>query len=649
MADTVALGPDDRTYRLLVEAVVDYAIFLLDPEGRVASWNAGARRIKGYADQDVIGRHFSMFFTDEDCRAGLPQRALERARDEGRHESEGWRRRKDGSRFWALAVLDAVRDDSGRLLGFAKVTRDLSQRRATELALLESERQFRLLVQGVTDYAIFMLAPDGSVTSWNAGARRIKGYETGEILGQHFSRFYTEEDRRAAVPARALAQAATTGRFEAEGWRLRKDGTRFWASVIIDAIRDEQAALIGFAKVTRDITEQRNAKLALEETRAQLIQSQKLEALGQLTGGVAHDFNNILQVISSGITLAQRLPAGSDRLARILQEMRSAAARGADLTRQLLAFSRQAPLRPEFLETAKGIEDAVALISRVIRPGITLEVAVAPECWPLRVDVSQFEVALLNLAVNARDAMPEGGTLRIAAENRVLDGTPQGLSGRFVAIGVRDTGIGIPGEILERIFEPFFTTKPVGKGTGLGLSQVHGFAQQAGGAVTIASRVDEGTEFTLLLPAATEGPEAGEQDEPGEQGASAPLLPAGLRVLVVDDDAAVGRLTVGMLEGAGQSPKATTEADKALRWLSEGMAFDVVVSDVVMLGGMGGLDLARAIRQRWPALPVLLVTGYTRDAEIIQREFPVLHKPFTALELTLAIRGLLRRAAAPAR
>ena len=641
MTGILASAPGDRVYRLLVDAVVDYALFLLDPEGQVSTWNPGAERIKGYTAEEAIGQNYAIFFTEEDRRSGRPRLALEEARRSGRFESEGWRIRKDGRRFWALAVVDAVRDEEGRLIGFVKITRDMTERHNAQAALIESERRFRMLVQGVTDYALFMLDAEGFVTNWNAGARRIKGYAADEIVGQHFSRFYTEEDKAAGIPYQALAEARETGRFEAEGWRVRKDGSRFWANVVIDAIY-EDGQVVGFAKITRDLTERREAQRNLDEMREQLAQSQKLEALGQLTGGVAHDFNNLLQVFSGGISMAEKLPPGDPRLGKIFAEMRSTAAHGAALTRQLLAFSRRAPMHPEVVDTARTIEEAVGLFSRILGSGIKLEMQLDEGLWPVRIDTAHFEVALLNLAVNARDAMPGGGTLRVGARNTALRDGPHGLSGSFVAVSVRDTGVGIPDEILARIFEPFFTTKPVGKGTGLGLSQVYGFAQQAGGTVTISTRVDEGTEFTVLLPAAQQA-QTGRPQLPYEGEGLASELPEGLRVLVVDDHAAVGRLTVGMLEGSGHHPIATTDPAQALRWLSEGQRFDLMISDVVMPGAMSGIALAREARRLWPDLPVLLVTGYAGDGHLSQREFPVLHKPFSALELALAMRALFQR------
>ena len=295
--------PDDGRYRLLIEAVTDYAIYMLDPTGIVTSWNPGAQRFKGYAPSEIIGQHFSRFYTEEDRKQGIPALALKTAVREGKFESEGWRVRKDGSRFWAHVVIDPIRTAAGELVGFAKITRDLTERKLVEEALKQSQEQFRLLVQGVSDYAIYMLDPEGVVANWNLGAHRIKGYTSEEIIGNHFSIFYTDEDRKAGEPQKALETAERDGRSEKEGWRVRKDGSRFWAHVIIDAIRDDDGKLIGYAKITRDITERREAQRQLEVAREALMQSQKMEAIGQLTGGVAHDFNNLLMAVLGSLEL----------------------------------------------------------------------------------------------------------------------------------------------------------------------------------------------------------------------------------------------------------------------------------------------------------------------------------------------------------
>jgi PAS domain S-box-containing protein len=338
---------DEGRYRLLVEAVTDYAIYMLDADGVVSSWNPGARRFKGSAPEDIIGHHFSRFYSEADRATGLPERALRLAREEGKFESEGWRIRKDGTRFWAHVIIDPVRSAQGDVIGFAKITRDLTERKLAEESLRRSEVQFRMLVQGVTDYAIYMLDAEGRISNWNEGARRIKGYTAEEIVGQHFSRFYTEEDRAAGIPWRALDIAERTGRFEQEAQRVRKDGTRFWAHVVIDPIRDDMGGIVGFAKITRDITERRETQQALERAREQLFQSQKLEAIAQLTGGIAHDFNNLLMVVLGSLQLIRKRLPDDSRLMPLVENAVQGAERGVSLTQRMLAFARRQELDPQ--------------------------------------------------------------------------------------------------------------------------------------------------------------------------------------------------------------------------------------------------------------------------------------------------------------
>src|ERR1700710_69694 len=343
------LFESERRFRLLVEGVVDYAIYMLDPKGIVSSWNAGAERIKGYLATEIIGQHFSVFYSENDRQNRLPQRALEIAEREGKYEAEGWRVRKDGTQFLASVVVDAIREN-GKLIGFAKITRDVTERKKQENALLDSESKFRMLVGGVTDYALYMLDPTGIISNWNSGGQRIKGYAPEEIIGQHFSRFYTDADRAAGRPARALKIAQDSGRYEEEGWRVRKDGSFFWASVVIDPIRDEAGELLGFAKITRDLTERREAQLKLEKIQRQLAESQKLDALGQLTGGVAHDFNNLLMIITGGIHTLKKLAGDSPNGVRAVQSIEAATQRGAALTRQLLTFARRQSVNPQTID-----------------------------------------------------------------------------------------------------------------------------------------------------------------------------------------------------------------------------------------------------------------------------------------------------------
>src|SRR6202051_1381059 len=333
------LFESERRFRLLVEGVVDYAIYMLDPDGIITNWNAGARRIKGYEKDEVVGRHFQMFYPEEDREAGLPARSLKTARENGKFEAEGWRVRKDGTKFLASVVIDALYED-GELIGFAKITRDITERNKAAEALKESERHFRLLINGVTDYALYMLDPNGIVTNWNAGGHRIKGYLPEEIIGKHFSRFYSAADQAAGRPARALQHALEHGRYEEEGWRVRKDGTFFGAGVVTDPIRDDENRLIGFAKITRDISERRESQQNLEKIQRQLAESQKLDALGQLTGGVAHDFNNLLMVITGHIHMLKKIAGNEAKNLRAVQAIETATQRGASLTRQLLTFAR---------------------------------------------------------------------------------------------------------------------------------------------------------------------------------------------------------------------------------------------------------------------------------------------------------------------
>ncbi|MEO6224400.1 MAG: PAS domain S-box protein [Sphingomicrobium sp.] len=624
----------EEPFKLLVQSIVDYAIYLLDPNGVVTSWNAGAERIKGFQAEEIVGKHFSTFYTPEDRASGVPEKVLETARREGKFEGEGWRVRKDGSQLWASVVVDAITDDTGKLLGFAKITRDMTERRAAEQALLEAERRFRILVQGVTDYAIYMLSPEGEVTNWNAGAERIKGYSPDEIVGEHFSRFYTPEDFAAKVPDRALATARETGRYEAEGWRVRKDGTQFWASVVIDAIHDEQGELIGFAKITRDMSDRRETQLRLEESREQLFRAQKMEALGQLTGGLAHDFNNLLTAILGASDLAMRNSTNPEKLKRMLDGIRNSAQRGASLTKQLLAFARAQPLEIRQIPLRDFLGEVTTLIRPSLRSNIELVTEISDQVWPVDADAGALELALLNLAFNARDAMPDGGTLRLSAQNVVLDGKPEGLSGEHVALQMSDTGTGMSAEVQERVFEPFFTTKSFGEGTGLGLSQVFGFAKQIGGAAAVESEPGKGSAFTLYLPASK-----GVSTAANAAGNSKHALG---RALVVEDDLIVAELAAGMLDELGFETIVAHSAKEALDQLAGGAKPQLIFTDVVMPGGISGIELARNVRKRFPELPILLTTGYSEQIGGAHG-FPVLQKPYELETLAGALGQLLKQ------
>ncbi|WLA68527.1 PAS domain-containing sensor histidine kinase [Bradyrhizobium diazoefficiens] len=496
--------------------------------------------------------------------------------------------------------------------------------------LFESERSFRLLVEGVADYALYMLDPKGIITSWNIGGERIKGYSPQEIVGQHFSRFYTETDRANGKPARALGIARDKGRYEEEGWRVRKDGTFFWASVVIDPIY-EDGELIGFAKITRDITERRNTELKLEAMQKQLAESQKFDALGQLTGGVAHDFNNLLMIISGSLHTLKRGADDGAKLQRAISAIETATRRGAALTNQLLTFARRQSVNPQAIDLAERIGAIREVLEAGVGSAVRLAFDIAREVWPIRTDVSEFETALLNLVINARDAMPDGGTVTIRARNVVLDEAP--LAGEFVAIDVADTGLGIPADVVDKIFEPFFTTKPIGKGTGLGLSQVHGFAHQADGTVKVASELGKGTTFSILLPRGRDVPAR-------ETAEAAPFRGAGT-VLLVEDNPDVAIVSIGLLEQLGYRVRRVPDAESALRELEQN-GVDFVFSDIVMPGKMDGLTLAHHLRLIRPGLPILLATGYSEAAADVRGDFPILRKPYEIHELSEAIAKLPR-------
>ncbi|HEY1230832.1 MAG TPA: PAS domain S-box protein, partial [Ramlibacter sp.] len=564
---------EDARLRQFIAGVTDYAIYMLTPEGRVASWNAGAQRFKGYTAGEIIGEHFSRFYSEEDRAAGVPARALRQAAETGKFEAEGWRMRKDGSRFWASVVIDPIRDQHGELIGFAKVTRDITEKKAAAEALRQSEERFRLLVQGVTDYAIYMLDAQGQITNWNSGAHRIKGYADTEVVGTHFSRFYTEEDRAEGLPARALDLAAREGRFENEGWRVRKDGSRFWAHVVIDPIRNAMGELVGFAKITRDNTERKAAAEQLEKAREALFQAQKLEAIGKLTGGVAHDFNNLLNVVGNGLAILQRrLHDPGDK--RLLATMDHAVRRGATLTQQLLTFARKQPMKHETRDINRVIAGFEPVLRRAGRSGLDFEVLLAERLPAARIDVAQFETGLLNLLVNARDATPDGGRISITTQLRELREREVGMlpAGRYVAVSVQDTGEGMPPEVQARAVEPFFTTKAPGKGTGLGLSQVYGFAQQSGGQVTVASQLGAGTGFTLFLPRADRAPAAQADEEPIGLSRSG-------RILLVEDNPEVAEVAARMLEELGHDVLGASSGVAGLRALQQEGPFDLVLSD----------------------------------------------------------------------
>jgi len=633
---------DLARYQQLIEAITDYAIYMLDPGGRIVSWNPGAQRFKGYTAQEIIGQHFSRFYTPEDKATDLPRRALETAAREGKFESEGWRVRKDGTRFWAHVIIDPIHDPgTGTITGYAKITRDLTQRNAATEKLRRSEEQFRLLVQGVTDYAIYMLDPGGIVSNWNLGAERIKGYKADEIVGQHFSRFYTDEEREAGVPKLALETALKEGRYEREGWRVRKNGARFWAHVIIDPIWTPDGELAGFAKITRDITERKQAHEALERTHQALVQTQKMEAIGQLTGGVAHDFNNLLMAVLGSLELLRKRLPDDPGMKRLADNAILGAQRGASLTQRMLAFARRQDIATGPVPLVELLNGMKELLGATLGSHAAVELRFEPDIPPVIADENQLSLAILNLSVNARDAMPDGGTVAISAEEIALPAANAlGLGlGRYVRLAVSDTGQGMDAETLARATEPFFTTKGVGKGTGLGLSMVQGMTEQLGGKFALSSKKGQGTRAEMWLRAAGEDMEVAKARKP------APATEPGrkLKILAVDDDHLVLFNTAEMLRDLGHTVWEAGSGEAALD-VQAARAAELVITDQVM-PRMTGAQLIDKIRKTSPGLPAILATGYAETPANLDPAIVRLKKPFTQEELRVAIEKISSRVA----
>ena len=528
--------------------------------------------------------------------------------------------------------------------------------RATQLAsslgkLEETERRFRLLVEGVTDYAIYMLDPDGHVVNWNPGAERIKGYTSAEILGRHFRQFYTAEDQAADLPKKALKVASETGKYETENWRVRKDGKRFWASVLINAIKDNNGLLIGFAKITRDLTERR----AVDE-RAR--QTQKMEGIGQFTGGVAHDFNNLLTIIIGNLeTLNRNL--GSDavdvgRLRRLAGNAMQGARRAESLTQRLLAFSRQQPLDPKPVDIGRLVTGMSDLLRRTLGEQITVETVLGGGVWRALADPNQLELAILNLAVNARDAMPDGGKLTIETTNVHLDDRyaadqVEVIPGQYVMLAVTDTGVGMPPEVKAKAFDPFFTTKDVGHGTGLGLSQIYGFVKQSRGHVKIYSEPGLGTTVKIYLPrvlAEAAAPKA-EDQVPIARGSAAETI------LVVEDDDGVRRYGSETLRELGYHVFEAGHGRAGLELLDRYPDIRLLFTDIGLPGGMNGRQLADEARKRRPHLRVLFTTAYARNAIVhdgrLDPGVALLPKPYTQSALATKVRDIIDARLSPSR
>ncbi len=636
---------EDR-YRRLYQSM-PAPIHSVDQTMRVINVNDRWLELLGYHGNEALGRPLTDFMTADSAREHRdtiwPILTGGGIVSDLKYEFV----RKSGE---IVPVLYSARAEGtpgdGTFMTYAVLT-DVTARTRAEAALRETEHRYHVLIDGVVDYAIFMLDANGVVTNWNAGAERIKGYRANEIVGQHFSRFYTEEDGARGEPRRALEAAARDGKYEAEALRVRKDGSRFWANVVIDPLRDDAGHVVGFAKVTRDITERVRAAETLEEARTALAQAQKMEAVGQLTGGVAHDFNNLLTAIIGTLDLLLEHGAWPSERARPLLEaaMRSAQ-RGAALTGRLLAFSRRQTLAPQVIDLNRLVSGMSELLRQTLGEAIAIETVLAGGLWQTTIDPNQLESALLNLAINSRDAMPSGGKLTVETGNTYLDDAyaasrAEVTPGQYVMVAVTDTGLGMTRETLERAFEPFFTTKGEGRGTGLGLSQVFGFVKQSGGHVAVYSELGQGTTVRLYVPR-----HLGEA-EVEDAVAHAPREARGDNetVLVVEDDAEVRQFAVQALIHLGYRVFEAADGSSALQLLARHSEIELLFSDVG-LPGLNGRELAEAARAQAPNLRVLFTTGYARNAIVHQGVLDpgvqLLAKPFTVESLARKLRQMLR-------
>jgi PAS domain S-box-containing protein len=623
--------------------VHDYALLLLDPDGRILSCNRGAELINGYQADEIVGRHFSCLYPPDEILIRRPQRALEIAATAGRFSDIGERVRKDGSRFLAEVVITAIRMPDGALYAFGEITRDITARVAAESMVKANESRLRSLITTVLDTVVdglITIDRHGIIQSFNKACVSLFGYDPDEVVGQNVrilmpEPYHSEHDSYIAaylatnVPKIIGIGRAVMGR--------RKDGSTFPMELVVG--ESPQAGNHAFVGIVRDLTERREA----DTQREQLRHSQKMEAVGQLTGGLAHDFNNLLAIIIGNLDMLRELLAGDQVSDELVRDALESALRGADLTRRLLAFARRQPLQPERADINEVIGAIVRLLARTLGENITIEMALSSGVWPVQIDRAQFEAVIANLATNARDAMPRGGTLLIDTRNGKLDAAYAAAHddvtpGDYVVVEVSDSGTGMPPDILLRIFEPFFTTKEQGKGTGLGLSMVFGFMKQSGGHITVYSEPGKGTTFRLYLPRVREAAALSEDrsEQPASRGGSETIL-------VVEDNAGLRRIVVRQLGEAGYHVLEAPDAEAAMTIIDSSEPIDLLLTDVVMPGSMDGRDLARAAAARRPKLRTLLTSGFpdARWGGSGPHSGRLLSKPYRKEELRRTVREVL--------
>lgn len=636
----------DQAYRQMVDSLVDYAIILLDGDGTITSWNRGAEQLKGYVSDDVLGLNFFQFFFRAEASDTSVDDVIAELARHGRFESEGWCRRKNGNSIWIHLTIQGAPPQDGSPGGYVAICRDRTLRRSAERVSRRTEDRFRQLLDGFRDHAICMLDADGLISGWSDELERMLGYRGTEVVGEPFSKLFSGEDRIAGAPDRTLTAALGRRRYEYHGCHQHRDGQLVPMSGIVDAIRGDDGSPAGFAVVMRDRSVQQETEQALVDARLALSQSQKLEMIGRLTGGFAHDFNNLLSAILGNLELSRRRMALDSEIRGFIDNAVIGAQRGAALVGRMMSFTRE---RPEWVRTValpELIEGLGDLVFRTIGPNVTVQVSCSSPLAPVEVDPHQLELALINLIVNARDAMPTGGTIEIRARNRRIAGAAaNGGARRYVELQVVDTGTGMDEQTLARASELFFTTKPAGKGTGLGLSMVQSYVDAVHGRMSIASRPGKGTTISLLLPAARRGGLGALADEDIEAEDLDNPPARHLRILVADDDALVLLNVVAMLSDLGHETVEAGSGQEALGILSNGgqPPIDLLITDHAM-PRMTGVELAAAVKAQWPALPVILASGYSEDAiDYHPADGVLLRKPFGIRDL----RGAIERAVRP--
>ncbi|MBB2805797.1 hybrid sensor histidine kinase/response regulator [Xanthomonas arboricola] len=651
--------------RQILDSVMDYAIIATDLHGLVTSWNEGAQRILGWSEAEMLGQTLERTFTPEDVERRQILIEAAAALESGSGMDERWHVRKSGQRFWANGSLMVLRDETGAAIGFVKVLRDRTAERLASEALRESERRLDALVRA-SSQSIFSASADWRELRQLVGEGALSDALSASLNWQQ--EMVHPDDRARLAEAIAHSIVNKTG-LDVEyrvldanqrmGWTLMRaiplldEGEQIveWFGTAAD-ITDKRLAEQQLRQLTETLEErvrERSAALLLAEEK--LRQSQKMEAVGQLTGGLAHDFNNLLTAISVGLELLQtRIEQGKyDRLERYVEMAQSSAARATALTQRLLAFSRRQTLAPTALEVQALVQGMHDIIARTLGPSIALQLRPAADPWKVLVDAPQLENALLNLCINARDAMPDGGELTIAVANRVLDaGAAQQLDlpiGEYVCLSVQDTGTGMSADVMSKVFEPFFTTKPIGQGTGLGLSMIYGFTRQSGGHVRIDSEVGVGTTMALYLPR-FDGVLAQDEAVPATEQPLRSTAPS-CTVLLVEDETAIRVLMSEVLSEAGYRVIETAEGSAAVERLRSQETIDLLVTDVGLTGGLNGRQVADAGRQSRPTLPVLFVTGYAATAAVgagqLEDGMEVLTKPFLAVDLERRVAQLLER------